>query len=204
MSAEDVTNAVGDEVDAVRRPEREMLPAILGKLGLSKASLFDRKRVAAVLDARLVRKKREQANWPATTDCDRLDDAIATLRDRGFLVLAIDGDRHFGYANAEAVLEHQRATGKAVRALAWFHPDEDVWKAVNVGTLPMLVIVPDQKSQVKYEETANAARNELVAAFGDHGFKAYLTGLGNLTVAIDMKGRRRLDRPLPVVRGATQ
>ncbi|MDP1684143.1 hypothetical protein [Hydrogenophaga sp.] len=53
---------------------------------------FDVQKVKAITAEALAKKRRAEAGWPETTDCDRLDRAFARLHERGILALQCAGN----------------------------------------------------------------------------------------------------------------
>ncbi len=94
---------------------------------------------ANVLARQLVADARQQLaeasrSWPSRTSYDRLQEAIADLRDQDVVVLEAVDDH---WAAAEA-LERLAAQGRTPRGIAYFTPP-DVWHAVEHGMLELNV-----------------------------------------------------------------
>ncbi len=106
--------------------------------------------------------RRDQRDWPATTDHDRLQAAFGDLEGRDVLVLQGCAD-HWA---AKAALERPRP--RAPRGIAWFTLP-DVWHAVDE---PMLEV------NLWHADTANAAPGdplleEVLAVLRGHGLPAH-------------------------------
>jgi hypothetical protein len=84
----------------------------------------------------------EAADWPATTDPDRLDAVLTELQAQGLVVVRYTSDHHAARQALEAA--------EAPKGLVFF-TDTDVWHAVDFGMLELKVWHPD---------TANVAPGE--------------------------------------------
>jgi len=84
----------------------------------------------------------EAADWPATTDPDRLDAVLTELQAQGLVVVRYTSDHHVARQALEAA--------DAPKGLVFF-TDTDVWHAVDFGMLELKVWHPD---------TANVAPGE--------------------------------------------
>ncbi|WP_370619511.1 DUF6891 domain-containing protein [Mumia qirimensis] len=138
---------------------------------------------------RLVRREREalwadQARWPARTDYDALQDALAVLRDAGLAVLQ-GVDDHWG---ATAVL--RAAEPGSLRGVVWFTP-ADVWHAVDHGMLELNTWHPDSANVADGDPLCT----EVLAALDTHGLAAHFDE-GRIEVRAFW--HRRLTDPEPV------
>jgi hypothetical protein len=109
-----------------------------------------------VRDAR-TELRRDAADWPARTDADRLDQVLAELEARGFVVLRYCADHH----------DARQALTPAARGAVFF-TDTDAWHAVDFGMLELKVWHPD---------TANVAAgddllDEVLDLLAEHGLEA--------------------------------
>ena len=84
----------------------------------------------------------DAAQWPATTDPDRLDAVLEELEKRGLVVVRYTSDHHAAKQVLEAAADP--------RGLVFF-TDTDVWHAVDFGMLELKLWHPD---------TANVAPGE--------------------------------------------
>ena len=84
----------------------------------------------------------EAADWPATTDPDRLDAVLAELESRGVVVVRYTADHHAARQVLEAAADPKGLV---------FFTDTDVWHAVDFGMLELKLWHPD---------TANVAPGE--------------------------------------------
>ncbi|MGW7681059.1 DUF6891 domain-containing protein [Kribbella sp. NPDC054772] len=76
----------------------------------------------------------EAADWPVTTDPDRLDAVLAELESRGLVVVRYTSDHHDARQRLEAAASPQGVV---------FFTDTDVWHAVDFGMLELKVWHPD-------------------------------------------------------------
>ncbi|NUR95396.1 MAG: hypothetical protein HOV67_09070 [Kribbellaceae bacterium] len=76
----------------------------------------------------------EAAEWPATTDPDRLDAVLSELENRGLVVVRYTSDHHAAREALEAA--------DNPRGLVFF-TDTDVWHAVDFGMLELKLWHPD-------------------------------------------------------------
>jgi hypothetical protein len=84
----------------------------------------------------------DAAEWPASTDPDRLDAVLAELESRGLVVVRYTTDHHAAREVLEAAENPQGLV---------FFTDTDVWHAVDFGMLELKLWHPD---------TANVAPGE--------------------------------------------
>ncbi len=84
----------------------------------------------------------EAADWPVTTDPDRLDAVLEELGAQGFVVVRYTSDHHAARQALEAA--------EGPKGLVFF-TDTDVWHAVDFGMLELKLWYPD---------TANVAPGE--------------------------------------------
>ncbi len=79
------------------------------------------------------KKLREEESWPETTDCDRLDQAFATLNAHGIIAL-----QNAGYTMSDGITEVSEVIEELgadrVRGYCFFH-GQDVERAVEGGGL---------------------------------------------------------------------
>jgi hypothetical protein len=131
------------------------------------AELRDPVRAAALTDELVSGARRElaaaSATWPSPTAFDRLQAALAELRDND--IVTLEGvDDHWA---ASAALETMAAGGQTPRGIAYFTLP-DVWHAVEHGMLEI---------NVWHGDTANVAPGEplldlVVGVLGHHGLEA--------------------------------
>jgi hypothetical protein len=120
------------------------------------------------------RWRADAATWPALTDHDRLQQALAELAGRQLLVLQGCADH---WAARDAL------TGTPSRGVLWFTPP-DVWHALDEGMLEL---------NLWHGTTANAAPgdallDEVLATLHRHGLGAHFDE-GRIEVAV--RWRRR-------------
>jgi hypothetical protein len=76
----------------------------------------------------------EAADWPATTDPDRLDAVLAELERQGLVVVRYTSDHHAARQALEAAVDPKGLV---------FFTDTDVWHAVDFGMLELKLWHPD-------------------------------------------------------------
>lgn len=100
-SADDDTGDIDDETDTMRGVVKDFIwygyhsaAAIDDFIDACAAQgdAFDLPRIKAYARAEMARKRAAEAQWPAPTDCDRLDHAFAHLIGQGFCALQWPGD----------------------------------------------------------------------------------------------------------------
>ena len=117
----------------------------------------------------------EAANWPTTTDPDRLDAVLEQLERQGIVVVRYTSDHHAAKRALEAA--------DAPKGLVFF-TDTDVWHAVDFGMLELKLWHPD---------TANVAPGEpllddVLALLHNHDLPAVFDE-GRIEVTLDWQRR---------------
>jgi hypothetical protein len=117
----------------------------------------------------------EAADWPVTTDPDRLDAVLEELQRQRFVVVRYTSDHHAARQALEAA--------EAPKGLVFF-TDTDVWHAVDFGMLELKLWHPD---------TANAAPGEpllddVLALLHQHDLPAVFDE-GRIEVTLDWQRR---------------
>jgi hypothetical protein len=144
---------------------------------------------------------KEQATWPAVTDCDRLDSAFAELERHGIFCRQNYGAKD---GHAELQDETQRAfeKGRVIRGYCFFDV-QDTDKAIESGALFLAFgpgpvadeeILPTTKESIRdgsYEHEGTAAAREIVATLQHHGLDAQWGGTVGEGIQIKMDWRRR-------------
>ncbi|QDT94308.1 DUF6891 domain-containing protein [Gimesia algae] len=122
---------------------------------------LDETQVAAAIDARLAAHRAEQKNWPAVTDCDRLDQAFAGMKKRGLITLENAGNTQTdGYDIFQVYLaEHPHP--ETVIGYCFYH-NQDLERAVDGLPLYLAFGPVDPKDEkTKGAEIGNIIREEL-------------------------------------------
>jgi hypothetical protein len=140
----------------------------------------------AVADRALSAHVADQANWPDTTDCDRLDAAFAELDQAGIVAR-----QHFsccGTCGAHEIhdeMDQAEKAGTPARGYTFFHV-QDTEHAVG-GDLLYL-----SYGAVNRDKTASVAvGNEVVAALRRHGLSPAWNGKHAHRIALPLTWQRR-------------
>jgi hypothetical protein len=146
---------------------------------------------ASVIAGRAVQAHfEEQATWPATTDCDRLDAAFAELVGAGIVAR-----QHFsccGTCGAEEIrteLQQAKKAGLAVRGFTFFHT-QDTAHAI-AGDLLYLSYGTANTDKA----AAIAIGHEVVATLDRHGLCPQWNGKPAHRIALPLHWQRRRPRP---------
>lgn len=130
---------------------------------------------------------RAQANWPAVTDCDRLDAAFYELERRGIVArqnfsCCLD----CGSSEIWGEVERARLEGRTVHGYTFYH-EQDTERAVHGGGLSLAF----QSIEREDEATARVGR-EVAQVLRAHGLDYDWNGSGStrLRVLMDWKRRR--------------
>jgi hypothetical protein len=130
---------------------------------------------------------REQAAWPAVTDCDRLDASFADLNGRG--ILARQNYEQTLTSGAAAVWEEirQEQAKRPVRGFVFFH-EQDAEQAVRCDG-PVLAWGAVAEEDSAWKELAE----EIMAVLRMHGLNCSWAGSTNSRISIDgMRWQRRM------------
>jgi hypothetical protein len=131
---------------------------------------------------------REQATWPAVTDCDRLDVAFAALTTAGivarqdFTCCSTCGVAEIGDEIATEV-----AAGRVVRGYTFFH-QQGTESAVEGHGLMLTYGALDET-----EAAAVKIGEEIVAVLETHGFKCDWDGKIEKCIGVPLVWQRRLE-----------
>ena len=128
----------------------------------------------------------EQAGWPETTDCDRLDTAFATLEADGILAR-----QHFsccGSCGANEIhdeIDQATKAGQTVRGFVFFHV-QDTESAVSGESLFLSYGSPDRDKDV-----AVAIGHEVTAALREQGLHPAWNGRHANRIGLPITWQRR-------------
>lgn len=128
-----------------------------------------------------------QANWPAVTDCDRLDAAMAELTRSGIVCRQnFSCCGNCGVFEIGAEMQAERRAGIHVRGYAFYHMQDTETAAGGAGLLLNYGSVRSTK------EALTAIGNEIVNRLQRHGLATDWNGNPNtrIGVLIDWKRRR--------------
>ena len=145
----------------------------------------------AVADQSLSAHLQAQSQWPATTDCDRLDAAFAELADLG--IVARQNFSCCGTCGAHEIhgeIDLTAQSGRAARGFTFFHV-QDTEHAVGGESLYLSYGAADSD-----KVAAVAIGHEVVAVLGRHGLTATWNGKHAHRIALPLTWQRR--RPMPV------
>jgi len=128
----------------------------------------------------------EQASWPGTTDCERLDAAFTELDAAGIVAR-----QHFsccgacGATEVHDEIERVEKTGQSVRGYTFFHI-QDTEQAVAGEALYLSYGSADRD-----RENALGIGREVVAALERHGLSPAWNGRHNHRIALPLHWQRR-------------
>jgi len=130
--------------------------------------------------------RHEQATWPTTTDCDRLDAAFAELDSLGILARQNYEDTlTSGCAAIRSEIEKEQSNRK-IKGYVFFH-EQDTEAAVKYDG-PVLAWGAVEESEDAWREIAN----EIIAVLRRHGFECDWPGQTNCRISINkMRWQRR-------------
>jgi hypothetical protein len=148
----------------------------------------DELRTAAtsLADAAIAAHLVDQAGWPETTDCDRLDAAFATLGTAGIVAR-----QHFsccgtcGATEIHDEMDQVAKDGTDVRGYTFFHV-QDTEHAVEGESLFLSYGSADQD-----KDAAVAVGNEIVAALREHGLEPDWNGRHANRIGLPLVWQRR-------------
>lgn len=134
----------------------------------------------------LVEQLAKQASWPATTDCDRLDAACASLEASGIVCR-----QHFSCCGTCGSIEiwdeaaEVEAAGTPVRGYAFYHV-QDTESAVEGYGLYL-----NYGAAAAGEAAALAIAGEIVAALEQQGLRVDWNGRWNRRIGVSLEWQRR-------------
>lgn len=140
----------------------------------------------AIFAEALAAHRRAQAEWPTTTDCDRLDEAFDQLNQRGIFA------RHHWWCcqtcgHGAMPAEHARAdaAGRPARGYAFYHVQDTEAAADGHGLcLAFGAFVPG-------DEAAVAIAREVVEVLDAHGLRTAWAGVITQRISVDLTWQRR-------------
>lgn len=171
-----------------------MVDDVMGAVGLEEYAeeleeqLLDvRRRIEAITDDFLAKKKEEEKEWPDVTDCELLENVLAELQEHGVLAGQRFGhDEESGRAQILALIdeipEKERPRGYV------FIDEESIWECFREGVLKLTLGAVDGDEQV-----AKEVGERLVAGLTAGGFVPEWDGNPGTPVAVsDFVWQRRL------------
>jgi Domain of unknown function (DUF6891) len=150
----------------------------------------------AVADQSLAAHIKAQADWPATTDCDRLDAAFAELNEVG--IVARQNFSCCGTCGAQEIhdeIDLAEQSGRPPRGFTFFH----IQDTEHVVSGEMLYLSYGAADSDKV--AAVAIGHEVVTVLSRHGLFPSWNGKHANRIALPLIWQRR--RPLPVGAAAT-
>lgn len=145
-----------------------------------------RKHVPVLTRELLVAHRKEQANWPATTDCDRLDRTLEELEKSGIVCrqdFSCCGT--CGSAEIWAEIEQADAAGSKSRGYLFYHA-QDTESAVENGSLYF-----NYGSTEEGPEPSLAIANEIQNALQRNGFPVQWNGKLEQRIGIQLDWKKR-------------
>ncbi len=149
-----------------------------------------RERGAALLEQAFATHLAEEVNWPAMTDCDRLDVAFAALDSAGIIAR-----QNFsccgtcGSAEIQDEIEAITRAGTRVYGYAFYHA-QDTESAIDGYGLYL-----NYGAVIEGEEPAVAAGHAIVAALRHHGLKTVWDGSWGKRIGVTLDWKRRRAGP---------
>ncbi|MFH5803911.1 DUF6891 domain-containing protein [Alienimonas sp. DA493] len=135
----------------------------------------------------------EQVDWPAVTDCDRLDAAFAALEAAGVVCRQnFSCCGNCGVAEIGAEMDGAAAAGKRIRGYAFYHM-QDTESAVD-GYGLCLNYGPrweEGLTDADYAPRATAIGREVAAALADAGLAVDWDGSLNRRISVTLDWKRR-------------
>ena len=130
---------------------------------------------------------KDQSNWPAVTDCDRLDEAMAELNRNG-IVCRQDFSccGNCGVAEIGYEIDTERSAGLEVRGYAFYHMQDTEAAAEGRG------LHLNYGAAEPGEAAALDIGREIVAALQHHGLKTRWNGRWDTRIKVMIDWKRRL------------
>lgn len=127
-----------------------------------------------------------QANWPAVTDCDRLDRAFAELEASGIVARQnFSCCGNCGVAEIADEIHSEQETGKRIRGYTFYHM-QDTENAADGGGLYL-----NYGAVEDGEAAALNVANEIVEALNRHGLKTNWSGTWQQRIGVSLDWKRR-------------
>lgn len=139
-----------------------------------------------MLDAALAARAREQAAWPETTDCDRLDAAFATLEAEG--VISRQNFSCCGNCGSGEIwdeIETARAGGRPATGYAFYHQQDTESAAEGYG------LYLNYGACEKGPEAAVAIGHQIVNRLQEHGLQTDWDGRIEKRIGVSLDWKRR-------------
>jgi len=139
-----------------------------------------------MLDAALAARAREQADWPETTDCDRLDAAFATLEAEG--VISRQNFSCCGNCGSGEIwdeIETARAGGRPATGYAFYHQQDTESAAEGYG------LYLNYGACEEGPEAAVAIGHQIVNRLQEHGLQTDWDGRIEKRIGVSLDWKRR-------------
>lgn len=129
---------------------------------------------------------RAQANWPAVTDCDRLDAAFNELERRGIVARQnFSCCLNCGSSEIWAEVDQAQEQGREIRGCTFYH-EQDTEGAVHGGGLHLAF-----QSTERGDEAAARVGQEIAEVLRAHGLEYDWNGSGSMRIRVLMDWKRR-------------
>lgn len=129
---------------------------------------------------------RAQANWPAVTDCDRLDAAFAELESRGIVARQnFSCCQSCGASEIWDEVDEAEAEDRVIRGFTFYH-QQDTEGAVQGGGLYLAY-----QSTSEDEGASEAVGREIVDVLRKHGLEPEWNGSVSKRIRVPMDWKRR-------------
>lgn len=131
-------------------------------------------------------QREEQANWPAVTDCDKLDAAFTALEAAGIVCR-----QHFsccgtcGSAEIWDEIALVEEAGQSARGYAFYHVQDTESAVAGYGLYLNYGAVEDG------EAAALGVAHEIVAALNQHGLQTHWDGRWSRRIGVTLDWKRR-------------
>lgn len=183
---EDVAEYIRNQVAGGFSTKDEIFEAVVEVYGEESPESVLSPLAREIMDQVMAEHAKDQASWPATTDCDRLDSAFAELERIG--VVCRQNFTCCGTCGAAEIVEEidkATAAGQAVRGYCFYH-SQDTDSATSGGGLYL-----NYGSVAEGREAALLVAQQVVATLNRHGLKTRWNGTWETRIQITMNWQRR-------------
>jgi hypothetical protein len=191
---EDMRLSIRAQVSAGFATAEQIVESALEEFGGGSNPVVLRPLIERVTAECLREHSRAQSRWPAPTDCDRLDGALAELEEREVVCR-----QHFGDASGSEIrileeVERLWGTGRRARGFCYY-PVEAIQWAVEGGTL-LLHHGAVRGQDQGWPEFGAMAENErlgreIVETLKRHGLRVEWTGKDEDCIQVRLEWKRR-------------
>jgi uncharacterized membrane protein YkvA (DUF1232 family) len=173
-------------VEAGLVPTDDIIPELLAMYSYEYDLRVIRPIVTIIANGLLEQHMKQQASWPQTTDCDRLDVAFAELESKGIICRQDFADcTTCGYAEIQGEIKKVKRTGKMVRGFTFYH-QQDTEGAVRNGGIHLGYgsLVDDEKSDL-------AIATEVADTLRRHGLRVKWENNIKWRIEVELDWKRR-------------